>query len=111
MSANVSNALSVVVATVVVYLVLKFARKALNDLRLRRIMAKQGIGGPPFRLLGYVMETEKFTQSFPDNLPMDDYANLSPTVTPQYALYFRKYGIKFLKLDRQTLFQVTVWLF
>jgi cytochrome P450 len=98
MSANVTNALAVVVATVVVYHVLKFVRNALwEPLRLRRIMAKQGIEGPPFRLLlGFVMETEKITQSFPDNLPMNDFANLSPTVTPQYASYFPKYGKMFV---------------
>lgn len=97
MSANVSNALAVVVASVLMYHVLKFVRNAFwEPLRLRRIMEKQGIQGPPFLfLIGYIMEIVNFTQSFPDNLPMDDYANLSPTVTPQYALYFRKYGIKF----------------
>lgn len=94
MSANVTNALAVVVASVLVYHVLKLARNVLwEPLRLRRIMAKQGIGGPPF---GHGMETFKFAQSFPDNIPMNDFANFSPTVTPQYAMYFPRYGKMFV---------------
>lgn len=91
---NVRNALAVVVASVIVYSVIKFLRVSVwQPLRLRRIMAKQGVSGPPFRFVrGQFVEMWKFTESFPDALPIDDFANLTPTVTPQNALYYPKYG-------------------
>ncbi|KAG0605545.1 hypothetical protein M758_9G067300 [Ceratodon purpureus] len=61
-------------------------------LRYRRIMAKQGVKGPPFRfLVGQLHEMWKYRDSFPDAVPLDSYADLSPTVTPQYALFFPKF--------------------
>lgn len=98
MSAEVRSALAAVVASVIVYHVVKFLRNAVwEPLRLRRIMSKQGVSGPPFRfLLGQILDMVKFAQSFPDNLPMDNFANLSPTVMPQYALYIPKYGKMFV---------------
>lgn len=98
-SVEVRNAvLAVVVATVIVYHVFKFVRAALwEPLRLRRIMTKQGVRGPPFKfLLGQYTDMVKFAESFPETLDMDDFANLSPTVSPQYAMYFPKYGNMFL---------------
>jgi len=63
-----------------------------EPLRLGRIMAKQGIKGPPFRfLVGQFPEQKEFLESLPDVIPVDSYAALSPTVTPQYALYFPKF--------------------
>lgn len=95
-SVEVRNAvLAVVVASVIVHLVVfKFVRAALwEPLRLRRIMNKQGVRGPPFKfLLGQYMDMVRFSESFPETLAMDELANLSPTVTPQYAMYFPKYG-------------------
>nr|PNR50683.1 hypothetical protein PHYPA_009869 [Physcomitrium patens] len=97
-SVNVRNAVAVVVASVIVYSVIKFLRDSVwEPLRLSRIMAKQGVSGPPFRfLLGQYMEMVKFTESFPDVMPINDFANMSPTVTPQNALYYLKYGKMYL---------------
>jgi len=95
-SVEVRNAvLAVVVATVIVYhVIFKFVRAAvLEPLRLRRIMTKQGVRGPPFKfLLGQYTDMVKFSESFPETLAMDNLANLSTTVSPQYAMYFPKYG-------------------
>ena len=65
-----------------------------EPLRLKRFMAKQGVGGPPFRfLVGNLPEVAEFSQSLPEVLPLDDKFGLfSPTVTPHYALYFPEYG-------------------
>ena len=66
-----------------------------EPLKLKRVMARQGVGGPPFRfLVGNLPEAAAYGQSFPEALPLDDddFGDYSPTVTPQYALYFPKYG-------------------
>jgi hypothetical protein len=61
-------------------------------LRYRRIMAKQGVKGPPFRFLsGQMLEVNAYRESFSEVVPLDSYADLSPTVTPLYALFFPKF--------------------
>lgn len=94
MHVEVKNALVIVAVGAIVYQVIKFLWNAVwEPLRLRRIMEKQGVRGPPFRfLVGNLMEANAFSESCPESLPLDNYANLSPTVTPHYALYFPKYG-------------------
>ncbi|KAG0557612.1 hypothetical protein KC19_11G143800 [Ceratodon purpureus] len=69
-----------------------------EPLRLKRVMQRQGVGGPPFRfLVGNLPEAVAYGQSFPEALPLDDdFSDFSPTVTPQYSLYFPKYGKRFL---------------
>ena len=96
---EVRNAVVVVVLTFVVSAILvqllTWLRNVLwEPLRLKRFMAKQGVGGPPFRfLVGNQPEASKYAHSFPEALPLDDeFGDFSPTVTPQYALYFPKYG-------------------
>ncbi|KAG0586563.1 hypothetical protein KC19_2G100300 [Ceratodon purpureus] len=98
MSVDVRNAVAVLVVGVIVMKVLKFLHRAVwEPLRLRRIMEKQGLKGPPYRFLfGQVYETVAFQDSFPEAMPLDNYANLSPTVTPQCALFFPKYGRNFV---------------
>ncbi|KAG0605431.1 hypothetical protein M758_9G058500 [Ceratodon purpureus] len=67
-----------------------------EPLRLRRIMAKQGVKGPPIRFFfGDSPEYGAYAQAFPESLPLafDDYA---PTVTPHHALYFSKFGNRFV---------------
>jgi len=94
-----NTVLAAMVASVIVYhVIFKFVRAALLEpLRLRRIMTKQGVSGPPFKfLLGHYPAMVKFSESFPETLAMDNLANLSPTVSPQYAMYFPKYGTLFL---------------
>lgn len=65
------------------------ARTFLREpLRLRRIMAKQGVNGAPFRLFfGNSPECYAYDQSFPGSLP---------TVTPQDALHFAPFGKLYL---------------
>lgn len=94
MYVEVKNAVAVVAVGAIVYQVMKFLWNAVwEPLRLRRIMEKQGVRGPPFRfLVGSLMEANAFSESCPEFLPLDNYANLSPTVTPHYALYFPKFG-------------------
>lgn len=106
MTGDVTNALAVMAASVIVYRVMKFLWDAVwEPLRLGRIMAKQGVRGPPFRFLfGQFLEMDKFAKSFPENLPLDGFADLLPTSTPQFALYFSKYGTTYSIL-RQFLMQ------
>lgn len=93
MHVEVKNALAVVAVGAIVYQVMKFLRNAVwEPLRLRRIMEKQGVRGPPFHFFLGKAEANAFSESCPEALPLDKYANLSPTVTPHYALYFPKYG-------------------
>ena len=97
---EVRNAIAVValtlVASAILVRLLTWLRNVLwEPLRLKQFMAKQGVGGPPFRfLVGNLPEAAKYAQSFPEALPLDDeFGHFSPTVTPQYALYFPKYGM------------------
>jgi hypothetical protein len=99
---EVRNAVAVVALTLaasaMLVRLLTWLRNVLwEPLRLKRFMAKQGVGGPPFRfLVGNLPEAAKYAQSFPEALPLDDeFGQFSPTVTPQYALYFPKYGTQF----------------
>ena len=96
---EVRNAVAVVALTFMVSAILvqflTWLRNVLwEPLRLKRFMAKQGVGGPPFRfLVGNQPEASKYALSFPKALPLnDEFGEFSPTVTPQYALYFPKYG-------------------
>lgn len=93
MHVEVKNALAVVAVGAIVYQVMKSLRNAIwEPLRLHRIMEKQGLRGPPFHFLVGSLEANAFSESCPEALPLDNYANLSLTVTPHYALYFPKYG-------------------
>jgi len=91
---EVWNALAVVAISVIAYqLVTKVLWSGLwEPLRLRRIMAKQGVKGPPFRfLVGQVPDQKLYMESMPEVVPIDSFAALSPTVTPHYALFFSKF--------------------
>ncbi|KAG0601785.1 hypothetical protein M758_11G139500 [Ceratodon purpureus] len=103
MASEVRNAVLVVALTLaagaVLVKLLAFLRTVLwEPLRLKRIMQRQGVGGPPFRfLIGSLPEAAAYGQTFPEALPLgDDFSDFSPTVTPQYSLYFPKYGKRFL---------------
>lgn len=93
-SGEVRNALAVVAVSGIAYQLIKFLwNVSWEPLRLRRVMTKPGVKGPPFRpLVGQLFEPAVFAESFPEALPLGNYDNLSPTVTPQYALYCPKYG-------------------
>lgn len=100
-SVEVRNALAVVAVSAIAYQIFtKLLWKGLwTPLRLRRIMAKQGVQGPPFRFLfGQVREYMAYRDSFPEVVPLNSYADFSPTVTPQYALFFPKFpGTNYLE--------------
>ena len=96
---DVRNAIAVVALTLaasaMLVRLLTWLRTVLwEPLRLKQFMAKQGVGGPPFRfIVGNLPEVAEFSRTLPEALPLDDKFGLfSPTVTPQYALYFPKYG-------------------
>ncbi|KAG0620516.1 hypothetical protein M758_4G222100 [Ceratodon purpureus] len=99
MNSELWNAVAVVVVTFIGYQILNKVlwRGIWTPLRLRRIMVKQGVRGPPFRFpFGQVLEFVSFMNSFPEVVPLDSYADLSPTVTPQYALYYPQFpGAKY----------------
>lgn len=66
-----------------------------EPLRLRRCMKKQGVHGPPFRfVVGNLPEAEAFRQSQPEIQPFEYI--FRPTVNPQHALFFPKYGKRFI---------------
>jgi len=92
---EVGTAVAVVVATVLVYAVLKLLWIGVwEPLRFRRVMAQQGVKASPFRfLIGNLDDITKFAESFPEALPLGSYADFSPTVVPQYALFCPKYGM------------------
>ena len=99
-ASEVRNAIQVVALTLaasaVIVNLLAFMRTVLwEPLRLKRVMQRQGVGGPPFRfLVGNLPEAAAHGQTFPEALPTDDdFSDFSPTVTPQYSLYFPKYGM------------------
>ena len=92
-------ALAVVLLTTVTSAIYKTVVPAVRKhmwepLRLWRIMVKQGVQGPPFRfLLGNSPELFAFEKTFPDDIAQDGiHYDIGPTVTPQYTLYFPKYG-------------------
>ena len=96
---EVRNTIAVVALTLaasaILVRLLTWLRNVLwEPLRLKRFMAKQGVGGPPFRfLVGNGPEAATYAQSLPEALPLDDeFGHYSPTMTPHYALYFPKYG-------------------
>ena len=98
---EVRNAIAVVAltlaASVILVRLLTWLRNVLWDpLRLKRFMAKQGVGGPPFRFLVINRpEAATYAQSLPEALPLDDkFGHFSPTMTSHYILYFPKYGMK-----------------
>jgi cytokinin trans-hydroxylase len=93
MASEAWTALAVVALTA--WIIRVFVRIIWEPLRLRRIMAKQGVHGPPFRpLVGNLLEAEAFRNSQPEIVPFD-YSNHS-TVAPQHALYRPKYGKRFV---------------
>lgn len=94
MAVEVRNAVVAVVVAVLAWQVLRVLWTGVwEPLRLRRVMAKQGLKGPPFKfLIGHLFEAAEFAESFPRSLPLGNYANFAPTVMPQYALYCPKYG-------------------
>lgn len=64
----------------------------LEPLRLRRVMGKQDVRLAPFNLVfGNAFEIGAHAQSFPETLPLK-FDDLEPTATPQFDLYFSKYG-------------------
>lgn len=68
----------------------------LEPLRLRRVMGKQDVRLAPFNLVfGNAFEIGAHAQSFPETLPLK-FDDLEPTATPQFDLYFSKYGKRFL---------------
>jgi len=94
MPLEVWNALAVVTLSLIVHqLVTKVLWNGLwEPLRLRRIMTKQGVKALPFRfLVGQLPDQKVYLDSIPEVVPIDSYAALSPTVTPQYALFFPKF--------------------
>jgi len=63
--------------------------------RYRRIMSKQGVKSVPFRfLVGQFPEQKRFQESLGDVVPVDSFADFSPTVVPQYALFFPKFPVE-----------------
>jgi hypothetical protein len=95
MAMEVWTALAMVAVTAALLQV--FLTIVWEPLRLRRIMAKQGVNGPRFHLLmGNLPEIVAFQQSQPDVHLPPDYMDHS-TASPQSALYFSKYGNNRLK--------------
>lgn len=87
---EVWTAVAVLILSAVAYQVLW--KGLWEPLRLGRIMAKQGVKGTPFQfLVGQFHEQKEFLESLPAVIPVDSYGALSPTVTPQYALYFPRF--------------------
>lgn len=100
-SSEVSNEIVVVALTVVASAILvkllALLRSVLwEPLKFQRILGRQGVRGPLFRFIeGNLREATAYAQSFPEAMPLDDnyFGDFAPTVTPQYALYFPKYGM------------------
>lgn len=67
----------------------------LEPLRLKRVMAKQGLKGPPFRpIFGNIPEIFQFRQKYPEDLALDDYDS-ARIISPHYAKYIPIYGEEF----------------
>lgn len=64
-----------------------------EPLRMKRIMGKQGVTGPPYRFLfGNILELIAHQKSQPV-LPLDDdHYSLCPGILPHHTLYAPKYG-------------------
>jgi hypothetical protein len=94
---EIRNALLVAALTTVVIAVVVQLHKLLwRPLRMRRIMAKQGIGAAPFRILfGNLTECAKYAAKFPEDLHVDNHYDSLSTVSPQFALFFPNNGVTF----------------
>lgn len=70
---EVWNSLVAIAITAVIYHILLLVKTVVwEPLRLRRIMMKQGVKGPPFHLLvGNLPEALAFGQSQPEALALD----------------------------------------
>lgn len=82
------------VASVVVSSVVRLSKCYLYDpLMISRVMAKQGVRGPPFiPVVGSAHELAAFEKSFPESMPLDEHYDLLPTVKSQFNLYFPRFG-------------------
>lgn len=95
---DVWNALAVVLvaaaASAIVSSLVRLLKSYLYDpLMITRIMAKQGVRGPPFiPIVGSVAEIAAYEKSFPDSMQVDDYYGVLPTVKPSFHLYFPRFG-------------------
>lgn len=103
---DVRNALALVVvafaASSFVTSILRLGKLYFYDpIRISRIMAKQGVKGPPFTpILGSAHEIAAFEKSFPESMPLDDHYPLMPTVQCQFPLFFPRFGKSTADLDR-----------
>lgn len=99
---DVRNALGVVllafVASAIVRVVFSLVKTYLYDpLSIGRIMAKQGIEGPPFHpIFGTTAELNAYVKSVPESLPLDEDHDSMRTVSPHFHMYFPKFGKRFL---------------
>lgn len=97
-SADVRNAIAVVVvafaASAIVSSIVRLVKGYLYDpLTISRILAKQGVRGPPFiPVLGSAHELVAYEKTFPESMPLDDHYDLLPTVKSQFHLYFSRFG-------------------
>ena len=91
---ELQNALVVVMLTIIAMSVGALLRKLLwVPMKMRRIMAKQGVGVTPFHILfGNIKECVAYAAKFPEDCHVDGYYESTPTVYPQHALYFPQYG-------------------
>lgn len=101
---DVRNALAVAVvafaASPFVTTIVKLVKMYFYDpLRISRIMAKQGVRGPPFiPILGSALEIGAFEKTLPESMPLDEHYGLLPTVKSQFHLFFPRFG-KFSTAD------------
>jgi hypothetical protein len=88
------DALVVAVLTIVVVSVGAWLRKLVwEPMKMRRIMAKQGVAVTPFHILfGNIKECVAYAAKFPEDCHVDGHYEGTPTVYPQHALYFPKHG-------------------
>ena len=95
---EVRNAVVLLVVTIaacsLLTSVLRLVKLYLYDpIRISRIMAKQGVRGPPFiPVVGSAHEIGACEKSFPESLPLDDHYGLLPTVKTQFHLFFPQFG-------------------
>ncbi|KAG0607683.1 hypothetical protein M758_8G047300 [Ceratodon purpureus] len=101
-SEDVRHALVVVVlafaASSFVTSILRLVKLYFYDpIRISRIMAKQGVRGPPFiPIVGSAHEIGAFEKSFPESMPLEEHYGLLPTVKTQFHLFFPRFGQRFI---------------